>query len=77
MTKKSIIQNLSDYFNKDFRKKLKREKTLKGLLQRLEKKEIKLKKKFVSEKDAAERLLIEKKIKILAAHRKKAYKKLR
>jgi len=72
----SIIKQLKDYFTKGFRRKLKREDTLKGLIKRMEEKERKLTRKLAEESGEGKARLIRKQLKVLAAQLRKARKKI-
>ena len=72
--KKKILHKLKDYFDKDFRKQLKHEETLKGLLVRLEEKEVEISAKLENCDNEDERKLLKKQLKVLKAQCKKAEK---
>ncbi|OOZ40749.1 hypothetical protein BOW53_06425 [Solemya pervernicosa gill symbiont] len=67
-----IIKKLKAYFSKGFRKKLKKEASLQGVIARLAAKEQKLNGKLAVATEEDEVKLLQKQIKVLHAQRKKA-----
>jgi hypothetical protein len=76
MKKKSIIKHLKDYFDKDFRKKLKKEETLQGVVERLEQKHQKLLGQIEGEDSKDKRKKLQKMVVVLEAQISKARRML-
>jgi len=74
METSKLIDKLREYFDGDFRKKLKKEESLRGMIDRMEVKRRKLKKKLKKEKSSSAQKLIKKQLKVLTAQQKKAEK---
>jgi len=74
MESSKLIDKLREYFDGDFRKKLKKEQSLRGMIDRMETKRRKLKKKLKKEKSGSAQKLIKKQLKVLTAQQKKAEK---
>ena len=74
MKKKSILHKLKHYFSKEFRKQLKHEESLKGIIERLREKETELVEKLEETHKEEKRKQINKQLKVLRAQCQKAEK---
>lgn len=72
--KKNIVHKLKHYFSKEFRKQLKQEESLKGIIERLREKEAELMEELEKTHKEDTRKHISKQLKVLRAQCQKAEK---
>ena len=71
MKKKALLKILNDYLNADHKEQLEKYKSIKSILKKLKKKELKLKLKLESTFDKAQQDQLKKELHILFIQRKK------